>query len=148
MIPQKLAVVAHEDDQRVLSLPRFIKHVQDVLELVINQLNHGIITGREVIGAIAMDVMGARVAARQKRGPAGRADRALSIGAGKSHPLLAEGVEIRGMDVRVAQCVNGVIPLLVAAIPQNVWSLVSRRDISFLNRILGFMLIPELNPVH
>ncbi len=92
--------------------------------------------------------MSIRVAARQKRGPAGRADRALGIGAGKSHPLFAKGVEIRGMDVRVAQCVNGVIPLLVGAIPQNVWSFVSRRDISFLNRILGFMLIPELNPVH
>jgi hypothetical protein len=51
------------------------------------------------------------------------------------------------MNVRITQCVNGVISLLVGAIPQNVWSLVSRRDISFLNRILGFMLIPELNTV-
>ena len=90
-----------------------------------------------------MDVMGARVAARQKRGPAGRADRALSIGAGKSHTLFAEGVEIRGMDVRVAQCVDGVISLLVGTIPQNVRWFVFRRNISSLNRILGVISIPR-----
>ena len=76
------------------------------------------------------------IAAGEETGPAWRADGALAEGVGKGDALLDEAIQIGGVDMGVAQCVNCVKPLLVGAEPENVGTLLLHHRTSIVRIIL------------
>ena len=72
---------------------------------------------------IAGNPVRARIGAGEKTGAARSANWALAIGMCESHPFAGESVETRRIDVRVAQRVNRIKTLLVAAIPKDIRSI-------------------------
>ena len=63
---------------------------------------------------------GARIAPREKRSAARRANGALAIGTRKCHALRHQRIKVWRVDVRIAQRANSVRPLLIRANPENV----------------------------
>ena len=63
---------------------------------------------------------GAGITPREKRSAERRANGALAIGTRKRHALRYQCIEVRRVDVRIAQRANRVRPLLIRANPENV----------------------------
>ena len=70
--------------------------------------------------AILPAACGARITPGEEGCPAGCADGALAIGLSKRHTLCHKAINVRRIDVRIAQCADGVVPLLIGADPQDV----------------------------
>ena len=70
--------------------------------------------------AIARIADPAGIHAGEEAGAAGRADGALAVGVRERHGLPHEAVEIRRANVRIPQRADGVEPLLVGAVPEDV----------------------------
>ena len=66
---------------------------------------------------------GAWVTAGEKGSAAGRTHGALAIGPGEGGAVGHHGIDVRRANVRVAQRVDGVRPLLVGADPKDIWLL-------------------------
>lgn len=62
----------------------------------------------------------ARITPREKRSAARRANGALAIGTRKRHALRYQRIEVRRVDVRIAQRADRVRPLLIRANPEDV----------------------------
>jgi len=65
---------------------------------------------------------GAGVTSGQERSATRRANRALTIGARKRHPIPNQTVCVGGVDAVITQCTHRVIALLIGADPENVWA--------------------------
>ena len=75
--------------------------------------------GRHRLSVLAAS-RGARITPREKRSAARCANGALAIGTRKRHALRYQCIEVRRVDVRIAQRANRVRPLLIRANPENV----------------------------
>lgn len=68
-----------------------------------------------------MNVSARWVATCQEGSTTWRTYWALRVSAPKRHPRTDEFIQVGSVDMLVAHCANGVEPLLVRTIPQDVW---------------------------
>jgi 23S rRNA (guanine2445-N2)-methyltransferase / 23S rRNA (guanine2069-N7)-methyltransferase len=75
---------------------------------------------REVVIAVAVDVMGGGISAGHEGCAAGRADRGLAIGPHEGHALSCQTVQVGRVDRAVAVRADRVVALLIGGYPEDV----------------------------
>ena len=91
------------------------------------QLRHELLVRREKRISVAMGLVCRRIATGEERRARRRADRALRVSSPERDAFRAQVIELRRRDVRLSKRADGVVALLVRAVPEDVGARLGRR---------------------
>ena len=107
------------------------------IALFLEQLGDQFFILGEFVVSVKNGLCGPGIAAGHKAGAAGGTDRGLGIRSCESDTLLCQPVEVRRVDIGIAQTMDGIPPLLVCTEPYNI--ILFAHNLPPLNQICHFI---------